>query len=399
MAHDTQEPLVDGAKADGTNVDDTQATGRFPLPAKRMFNAVELRLFRYTALVFSFVALTALVGIVLWSLTWILNTFYNLLLSLSIAGILALVLHPVVEFLEQRFRLPHLLAVVVLLVIFFVGIGGLMFLLVPTVVGQVVQLMTILPETLASWEDHFSFYFPELSSMISSRLESSGEEESKPVIENAGTALMTYLGLLAAISFVPLFLFFALLSGDGLRAQASELLSVFHKRTQKKTLYFMDVFVEYVTAFFQGQLIIAVCMGALYALGFTLIGLEFGMLIGLVLGLLNIVPFLGSLIGLLVVLPMAWLQPNGGIELLALTALVFAAVQLVESWLLTPRIMADRSGLHPALVVISLFFWGTALGGIIGMILAVPLTAFFVAIWNEIKTGLQRTLSNRDDGQ
>lgn len=162
-------------------------------------------------------------------------------------------------------------------------------------------------------------------------------------------------GCLARLSFVPLFLFFTLLSGDSLRGQASELLSVFHKPTQQKVLYFMDVFVGYVTAFFQGQLIIAVVMGTLYAASFMLIGLEFGVLAGLILGLLNIVPFLGTLIGLLTVLPMAYPQPEGGVELLVLTGAVFAAVQLIESWLLTPKIMANRSGLHPALVVISLF--------------------------------------------
>jgi predicted PurR-regulated permease PerM len=392
MPHDTQEPLTDGAKVDGTKV----ATQR---PDKRLFNATELRLFRYTALLFSVVALIALIVIIAWSLGWILNTFYNLLLSLSLAGILALVLHPVVEFLERRLRLPHLLAVMVVLVVFFVGIGGLIFLLVPTVVGQVIQLMTVLPETLARWEEHFTYYYPELSSMISSRMENSGGEKSESVVpglEKPGETIMSYVGLLVAISFVPLFLFFALLSGNLLRGQVSELLSVFHKRIQQKVLYFMDVFVEYVTAFFQGQLIIAVCMGTLYAMSFTLIGLKFGVLVGLVLGLLNIVPFLGTLIGLLVVLPMAYLQPEGGIELLALAGLVFAAVQLVESWLLTPKIMANRSGLHPALVVISLFFWGTVLGGVIGMVLAVPLTAFFVATWSEIKASLQHTLGNRD---
>jgi Predicted permease len=137
-------------------------------------------------------------------------------------------------------------------------------------------------------------------------------------------------------------------------------------------------------------------MGILYALSFTLIGLNYGVLAGLVLGLLNIVPFLGTLIGLLAILPMAYLQPEGGAELMALAGLVFLAVQVVESWLLTPKIMANRSGLHPALVVISLFFWGTALSGIIGMVLAVPLTAFFVAIWSEIKASLKRLLSRED---
>jgi len=76
---------------------------------------------------------------------------------------------------------------------------------------------------------------------------------------------------------------------------------------------------------------------------------------------------------------------------------VFTVVQLLESWLLTPKIMANRSGLHPALVVISVFFWGIALGGIIGMILAVPLTAFIVAVWSQAKAGLTRSMKSDHD--
>ncbi|WP_088329232.1 AI-2E family transporter [Lacimicrobium sp. SS2-24] len=383
-----------------------QKTATLSAPAlrsgKSLFNAVELRLFRYTAVLFSLVILTTLAGIVLWAFGWILSVFYNLLLSLSLAGILALVLYPVVEFLQRRVHLPALLAIIVVLVIFFVGISGLIFLLVPVLVSQIIQLMTVLPETLANWQEHFSIYFPQLSAIITSGVQSSDAKESMsvmPDLEESGGTIMSYIGLLGAISFVPLFLFFTLRSGSLLRGKASELLSVFHKPTQQKVLYFLDVFVEYVTTFFQGQLIIAVCMSVLYAIGFTFVGLGFGMLIGLVLGLLNIVPFLGTLIGLLMVLPMAYLQPGGGVELLALATLVFALVQLIEGWLLTPKIMANRSGLHPALVVISLFFWGTIIGGIIGMVLAVPLTAFFVAIWGEVKAGLKHSLNTQDDRQ
>lgn len=362
-------------------------------PNGRLFKPVELRLFRYTAVLLSLVVLSALTVIIVWAFAWMLNAFYNLLLSLSLAGVLALVLHPVVEFLERRLHLPRLPAILLLLTVFFLSIGGLIILMVPTLVSQIVQLMNVLPSTLASWQEQFSALFPELSAMVSSSMENGVEEESAPVMEDPAATIVSYLGVLAGLSFVPLFLFFNLLSGELLRGQASELLSVFREPTQRKVLYFMDVFVQYVTAFFQGQLIIALCMGTLYAVGFTLIGLEFGVLAGLVLGLLNIVPFLGSLIGLLVILPIAYLQPAGGAELLALAAVVFAVVQLVESWLLTPKIMANRSGLHPALVIISLFFWGTALGGVIGMILAVPLTAFFVAIWGEIKMSLERALN------
>ncbi|MFN3712754.1 MAG: AI-2E family transporter [Alcanivoracaceae bacterium] len=393
MPHDTPESLLGGANR-------ASHTPSASTSARRLFTALELRLFRYTAILASLVAFFALIAVTVWSLGWVLSAFYNLLLPLALAGILALVLYPVVGFLETRLRLPRLLAIILLLTVFFACIGGLMFLLVPTVISQGIQLMTILPETLASWQEDFSARFPDLSDIIFSRFtEGDSSEELKqglPALKTPRTTIMSYIGLLAGISFVPLFLFFALLSGESLRGQASELLSIFNRSTQQKVLYFVDVFVGYVTAFFQGQLIIALCMGGLYAVSFMLIGLKFGALAGLVLGLLNIVPFLGSLIGLLVILPMAYLQPDGGVELLILAGLVFAAVQAIESWLLTPKIMSNHSGLHPAVVVISLFFWGTALSGIIGMVLAVPLTAFFFAIWREIKASLEHALSSED---
>ncbi|MCH8531884.1 MAG: AI-2E family transporter [Saccharospirillum sp.] len=392
MSQNTQESLVAGARVASQ-----------PSPGyrskKRLFNSFELRLFRYTLVLLSLVVLTALILIILWSFGLFLKIFYSLLLSLSIAGILALVLYPVVDFLQNRIHMPRLLSIVLLLVALSISIGGLIFLLVPILVRQIVQLMTVLPETLASWQAYFAIQFPGISAMIADNMENSNGEESQsilPGLEDSGRTLLSYLSILVGISFVPLFLFFALLSGNALRGKVSELLSIFHQPTQKKALYFMDVFVGYVTAFFQGQLMIAICMGALYALGFSLVGLEFGVLVGLILGMLNIVPFLGSLIGLLVVLPMAYFQVDGGMELLVFTALVFAVVQMVESGLLTPNIMANRSGLHPAVVIISLFFWGTAFNGIIGLVLAVPLTAFFVAIWGEIKYSLETMLSNRD---
>lgn len=148
MPHDTEESLDEG----GGRAAQDRAGLR---PHKRLFNAAELRLFRYTAVLLSLVALTALIAIVAWSLGWILSTFYNLLLSLSIAGILALVLHPVVNFLETRLRLPRWLAIMLLMAIFFLGVGALLFFLVPTLTAQIVQLVTALPETLARWEDHF----------------------------------------------------------------------------------------------------------------------------------------------------------------------------------------------------------------------------------------------------
>jgi predicted PurR-regulated permease PerM len=127
-------------------------------------------------------------------------------------------------------------------------------------------------------------------------------------------------------------------------------------------------------------------MGVLLATGFTVGGLKFGLAIGLLTGLLNIVPYLGSILGMSVALPLAFLQPDGGgLTLVGICIGVFLAVQAIEGWFLTPRIMGKQTGLHPVAIIVAVFFWGKALGGILGMMLAVPLTAFFVTAWRLVR--------------
>lgn len=357
-----------------------------------LFGAVERRLFRTTAVLFAIVALALLIGGVVWILGQTLSYFYNIILPLSVAGVLALVLYPVVDWLERRLRLSRLAATSILLLVFMALIGGAIFLLAPIVARQFVLFMELAPGIFAGWQEYLSGRFPTLTRMVMESAQDGKLKELVPDMEEPGRTFRSYAGVLVGLGFVPLLLFFALLSGNRLRAQAQEVLTVFSPRIRQNIMYCMDVFVRQVTGFFQGQLVIAMIMGTMLATGFTLIGLKGGMLVGLVLGLLNVVPFLGTIVGLLIVLPIAYFQPNGSLQLLAFSLLVFAVVQLVESWLLTPKIMANRSGLHPALVVISVFFWGIALGGIIGMILAVPLTAFFVAVWSQAKASLTRSM-------
>ena len=134
-------------------------------------------------------------------------------------------------------------------------------------------------------------------------------------------------------------------------------------------------------AFFRGQILIGLLLGLVLAAGFALVGLKFGILLGLFLGLLNIIPYLGTMIGILTVLPMAYYQDGGGMPLIGLCALVFLVGQILTDYVFTPRIMGDKTGMGPMLIIVSIFFWGTALGGILGMVLAIPLTAFFLVFW------------------
>ena len=80
-------------------------------------------------------------------------------------------------------------------------------------------------------------------------------------------------------------------------------------------------------------------------------------------------------------LPLAYFQQGGGTFLVVAVLVVFSIVQLIESYLLTPKIMGQRTGLHPLAIMVAIFFWGSALQGILGMILAIPLTAFLVVFW------------------
>jgi predicted PurR-regulated permease PerM len=357
-----------------------------------LFGAAERRLFRATAVLGALVAIAWLLSLVVWSLANTLSMFYNLVLPLSVAAVFALILYPVVDFLEQRVRMPRLLAVSVIIFLLIATVIGIVVVLVPPLVNQIIAFAETAPALLADWEQALYDRFPGLTRMLSQRLESEADVAAAET-DRPRRTLMSYVSITVGMAFVPLYLFFMLLSGKRLRRPATEFLSIFSAATQHKLLYFTYVFVGHVTAFFRGQLVIAMIMGGMFAGGFTLIGLQGGVLIGLLLGFFNIVPFLGTLLGLLIVLPMSFFQAGGGLELMTLALLVFVIVQLVESWILTPKIMADRSGLHPAVVVISVFFWGTALGGIIGMILAVPLTAFILAVWSQAKDTLARSIS------
>jgi predicted PurR-regulated permease PerM len=97
------------------------------------------------------------------------------------------------------------------------------------------------------------------------------------------------------------------------------------------------------------------------------------------------VPYLGTILGFIITIPLAFFQPEGGWQLVGLLILVNAVVQAVEGWFLTPKIMGKQTGLHPAVIIFAVFFWGTAFGGVLGMLLAVPLTAFFVTAWRLAK--------------
>ena len=103
------------------------------------------------------------------------------------------------------------------------------------------------------------------------------------------------------------------------------------------------------------------------------------------------------MLGILTVLPIAYLQEGGGLSTIVYCAIVFLIGQLLTDYLFTPKIMGNKTGMSPMMIIFSIFFWGVALGGIMGMILAIPLTAFFLVFWRLVRERYLPALTSKDE--
>lgn len=328
------------------------------------------------------------------------GAFSSIIWPLAVAGIAALVMQPVVAIFEQRLKIRKTFAVVLLYGLFLLVVAGLVLSIVPPLVGQIIDFFAYLPtlwQNTVKWgEEHFPEWLeiakryadnPHVKAALDSITDQAKDLVGSiaPSLKQAGAGLFGVLGFIASLAIIPVYLFFFLLADRDPTHHLGENLGFLHEEQRDDVVFLVREFLGILVAFFRGQLLIGLIMGVLLATGFSIAGLKFGLAIGIIMGLLNIVPYLGSILGLSVVLPLSFFQQGGGWPLLGGCIGVFVAVQMVEGWFLTPRIMGKQTGLHPVVIIIAIFFWGQALGGILGMVLAVPLTAFFVTAWRLLK--------------
>jgi predicted PurR-regulated permease PerM len=326
--------------------------------------------------------------------------FSSVLWPLAVAGVLALILRPLVFSLERKLKLRRITAVVLLYGVFVLGTGITLIVLLPPLAQQVVDFVLYVPEgwrTAVTWVTN---HYPDWIAVIQRHLANPTVRnmvdalaaESKALFSHAIPSVRAAFGgvfdvaaFLTHLAIIPVYLFFFLLARGEPTSNLGRHLPFLRPGIRSDVVFLASEFVAIIESFFRGQLLIALCMGVLFAIGFSVVGLKAGLFIGLALGLLNIVPYLGTILGLAVALPLAFFQPGGGWQLLGLVILVKIIVQCIESWYLTPKIMGHHTGLHPVVIIVAVFFWGTAFGGVLGMLLAVPLTAFFVTAWRLAK--------------
>ncbi|HEV8632075.1 MAG TPA: AI-2E family transporter [Thermoanaerobaculia bacterium] len=330
-----------------------------------------------------------------------LRSYSHVFLPLAVAGIFALVLNPYFEWLRHRLRLPSGVAVIVVVLTLLLPLAGFFWFFGALVVDQVSDLVHRVP----AWWDQMVLLgqrrWPQVQRFLQEnplgqKIREAATNQAGAMAASlgavgskawsAGALVLHWLGLLVTWAVLPVyFVFFLLADRATFRDWESHVLPFLKPQTRRDVVFLGTEFVRLVVTFFRGQLIIAGIQAVLYATAFSLLGLRYGFILGLCLGFLNLVPYLGSIIVMSVALPLAFFQDGGGWWLVASVLAVFAAIHLFEGYVLTPRIMGGRTGLHPVAVIVAVFFWGTAFGGILGMILAIPLTAFLVVAWRLAK--------------
>jgi predicted PurR-regulated permease PerM len=337
------------------------------------------------------------VGSVFWLLALFLRTFSGVFLPLAVGAIAALVCQPYFLWLTTKLRLPSAAAVGVVFLSMLIPIIAFFAFFGTVLVRQSLDLLSRMPEWWQGVSSTLRDRWPELKELLDTptgvKLQHSltglqdeilsGLETFGGKALSAGAGVLRGIGSLLNWAVVPVYFVFFLMTKPSL--DGAQILPFLKAETRDDVMYLFRSFVDIVVAFFRGQLIIALLQGLLFAIGFSLVGLRYGFVLGIVLGLLNAIPYLGSILGLGVTLPLAFFQDGGGWGRLIAVLCVFLVVQLIEGYVLTPRIMGKRTGLHPMAIIIAIFFWGTALGGIMGMILAIPLTAFLTSSWKLVK--------------
>jgi len=184
----------------------------------------------------------------------------------------------------------------------------------------------------------------------------------------------SWFGVFAGLALIPVYAFYFLLEKRGIESKWTEYLPVARSEFRDELVFVIRAINDYLIAFFRGQVLVAICDGILYTIGFMIIGLPYAVLLGVVATALTMIPFLGAIVTCVAALVLAlvqfgdWLHP-------VLVLGVFAVVQSLEGLVISPRIMGDRVGLHPLTIIIAVIVGTTLLGGLLGGILAIPLTA------------------------
>lgn len=332
------------------------------------------------------------VGATLLMLFWALATTGSLLAPFVLAGVLAVMLDPVVDRMERR--LPRSLAIVILFIPIVAAIGAAVFFGLPALGSQLRQLLERIPDLIERVAD---FLYDLRARLLASDLRLIADDamlqrlrdvESADIgrwlqqrheelggrawsgVLGLGRGVATLLTIFGYVVLTPVLLFYLLRDIDRMRERAVEL---FPRDRRDTWTDFMARYYALVARYLRGQVIAASIVGVLTWLGLWALGFPYAGLIGAVAGIFNLVPYLGLIVSLIPAVLIALISGEIGASLLKI-AVVFGIVQFLDSSVTSPRIVGDSVGIHPVWIMLALALGGYWFG-FVGLLLAVPFAA------------------------
>lgn len=326
-----------------------------------------------------------------------LTVFSSILLPFVAGMALAYFLDPVADRLE-RLGLSRTMATVVILIAFVIIFALSLMIIIPLLATQASDFLSKLPQYITQLQSLVTSFNPEiLPPWINSQMGTIKEGFGSVLAEgagllgtvfkqiwNSGLALVDIASLLVV---TPVVAFYLLLDWDRMIAKVDDWIPRQHVTTVRHLATEMNTAIA---GFVRGQGSICIILGLYYGVGLTGVGLNFGLLIGLFAGLISFIPYVGSMVGLVLSIGVAIVQFWPDYLWIGAVLAIFFSGQFIEGNILQPKLVGKQVGLHPVWLMFALFAFG-ALFGFVGLLVAVPASA---AIGVLVRFGLQRYLDS-----
>lgn len=304
---------------------------------------------------------------------WVLG---DVILPFVLGGAIAYLLDPVADWLE-RIGLNRAMATITITLFATILFVLAALLVIPTLVQQMTGLFETAPKLVQEFSGFLTERFPELldsESRVSKSLASIGEtlrSKGGEVLNTLLTSAASLVNAVVLLVLVPVITFYLLIDWDRMVARLNELLPRDHAPTIRSLARDID---QTLASFIRGQGTVCLILGTFYAVALMLVGLQFGLVIGAVAGLLTFIPYVGALVGGGLAIGLALFQFWGEWIWIGAVAGIFFLGQFLEGNVLTPKLVGSSIGLHPVWLIFALSAFG-ALFGFVGMLVAVPIAA------------------------
>ena len=304
---------------------------------------------------------------------WLLG---DILLPFVLGAAIAYLLDPIVDRLE-RLGTGRVLGTILIIMAAFFVLFFIFLLLIPLVIDQFRLLAAAAPDLVTSVQalvlNQIASISPESEALNStvSNLSTMAQEKLGIIFGSVMASAISLIDVIMLMVITPVVAVYLLVDWDRILEKINELLPLDHASVVRSLASEID---STLSAFVRGMIAVCLVLGIYYATALSLIGLEFGLIIGFIAGLVSFIPYVGALLGGVLAIGLALIQFWGDFELVALVVGVFIVGQIFEGNILTPKLVGNSVGLHPVSLILALSLFG-AFFGFIGLLLAVPLAA------------------------